>query len=72
MRRRSKHLIDNEAGFDLEVMGGASAASRLLVELPTLLWQGFEDEAFGSGLDFVAVVPWQLRLKGAVCFPIAF
>ena len=36
MRRRSKHLIDNEAGFDLEVMGGASAASRLLVELPTL------------------------------------
>ena len=36
MRRRSKHLIDNEAGFDLDVMGGASAASRRLVELPTL------------------------------------
>ena len=33
---------------NLEVMGGASAAGRLLIELPyPFRGQGFEDEAFG-------------------------
>ena len=47
-----------ERSFDLQVMGGASAASRLLVELRCpLLWQRFEGQAFGSGPDFMAVGP---------------
>ena len=60
MRRRSKHLIDTyrQRDFDLQVMEGASAASRLVVELRCpLLWQRFEGQAFGSGPDFMAVGP---------------
>ena len=35
--------------FNLEVMGGASTVSYLLVELPCpLQWQGFESKTFGG------------------------
>ena len=41
-------IEESERGFDLEVMGGASAAGRLLIELPhPFRGQGVEDEAFG-------------------------
>ena len=41
-------IEESERRFDLEVMGGASAACRLLIELPTLsAGQGFEDEPLG-------------------------
>mgnify|MGYP003509777887 CR=1 FL=1 len=34
--------------FDLEMMGGTSAAGRLLIEFPyPFCREGFEDEAFG-------------------------
>jgi len=38
-----------EGRLNLEVMGGAPAASRLLVELRCpVRWQGFKDQAFGG------------------------
>jgi len=58
-----------ERSFDLQVMGGASAASRLLVELRCpLLWQRFEGQAFGSGPDFMAVGPVERSGVFADCF----
>jgi hypothetical protein len=39
---------EREGGFNLEVMGGAAAAGRLLIELPYPFGgQGFQGEAFG-------------------------
>ena len=41
-------IEESDRRFDLEVMGGASAAGRLLIELPhPFRGQGFEGEAFG-------------------------
>ena len=43
-------IEQREGRFNLEVMGSAPAASRLLIELPCpLRWQGLKDQAF-SGL----------------------
>ena len=40
-------IKQREGRFNLEVMGSAAAASRLLVELPCpLRWQGFEGKTF--------------------------
>ena len=41
-------IEESERRFDLEVMGGASASGRLLIELPyPFRGQGFENETFG-------------------------
>ena len=41
-------IEEGERSFDLEVMRGASAAGRLLIELPYPFYREcFEDEAFG-------------------------
>ena len=41
-------IEESERSFDLEVVRGASAAGRLLIELPYPFYrEGFEDEAFG-------------------------
>jgi hypothetical protein len=53
-------IKEGERSFDLEVMRGASATCRLLIELPSLFyWEGFEDEAFGrrSCDDFEPCAP---------------
>ncbi len=46
----TKDVIEQRKGcFNLEVTGGASTASYLLVELPCpVFWQGLENKAFGS------------------------
>ena len=51
---------ESERCFDLEAKGDASAAGRLLIELPNpFRGQGFEDEAFGPrpGDDFEPGAP---------------
>ena len=41
-------IEEGERSFDLEVMGSASAACRLLIEVPYPFYrEGLEDEAFG-------------------------
>ena len=57
MRRRSKHLIDNDSAALTGGDGRFGHESPPRRSPYPLLWQRFEGEAFGSGPDFAAVRP---------------